>query len=195
LYLGTANSANIDGVNRFINESLSLVREKIPTTKLILAGNICKFIENHEGVIKLGEVKDINNAYNKADIVINPGIVGTGLKIKNIEALGRSKILITSSHSAEGLKCERNPFIAANTSKEFANAIVNVMSNPDIYNSFSREAYEFAKNYNEKQINIIKELFNPNKTKLGSELTYKLIPNIKIIEKKVGCKEAGYIFQ
>ena len=38
-------------------------------------------------------------AYDKADVVVNPAVVGSGLKIKNIEALGRGKVLVITSHS------------------------------------------------------------------------------------------------
>lgn len=124
LYLGTGNVANIHGVNAFIKRVLPLILEEIPGTKLILAGHICKFIKKHDGVVQLGEVKDVQDAYKQADIVINPSVVGTGLKIKNIEAMGLGKILVTSSHSAEGLKSDTTPFLTADSPNEFANPLL-----------------------------------------------------------------------
>jgi len=159
LYIGTGNIANIKGINGFIQSTLPLIKSKISGVKLILAGHICKHIEDHAGVVKMGEVKDIADAYRQADIVINPGEVGTGLKIKNIEALGRGKILITSSHSAEGLNdMEKNPFIIADTPDEVTNALVNIMNNIDLYNDTALRAYEFAQNYNETHLQNLRAL-------------------------------------
>ena len=166
LYIGTGNAANIHGINWFINEVIPLIKNKIPEVKLITAGNICKHIGNHEDVVKMGEVKDINDAYNQADIVINPGAIGTGLKIKNIEALGLGKILITSSHSAEGLKKDSQiPFLIADRPEEFANAIINVMSNIGLCNNMSLKTYDFVKEYNQKNISLLRSVFDSTNDK------------------------------
>ena len=158
LYIGTGNSANVQGINTFLEAALPLIRSRIPEFRLTLAGHICKFVDSHEGVERLGEVRDIKNAYNKADVVINPAIVGTGLKIKNIEALGFGKILIASSHSAAGLDIENPPFLIADSSEEFANTIVNVLSNLRLHNDLAIEAYQYAKRYNKQQIDATKNL-------------------------------------
>ncbi|MBU0577405.1 glycosyltransferase [Patescibacteria group bacterium] len=176
LYLGTGNSANIDGINDFIKDCLPSIKNRVKGAQLILAGNICSYVDDYEGVIKMGEVKDIHDAYNQADIVINPGAVGTGLKIKNIEALGLGKILITHSHSAEGLKDNvKNPFIVADTPDEIANAIVNVMSNLDLYNDLMVKAYEFAEEYNEKQISALTSLLRHHRVPIYEERDKEII--------------------
>ena len=50
-----------------------------------------------------GTVDDIDIIYQKCSIIINPALVGSGLKIKNIEALSRGVPLITTSIGAGGL--------------------------------------------------------------------------------------------
>lgn len=47
---------------------------------------------------------------------------------------------------------------------------------------------------NEKLSQKAKDLLNPKKTKLNSEHTYRLIPNIQKIEKMVGSEKTGYLF-
>ncbi len=46
----------------------------------------------------------------------------------------------------------------------------------------------------EEQVNRVKDLLDPKKTKLNSHQTYLLIPNILEIEKELGCEETGYLF-
>ena len=163
LYIGTGNSANVQGINSFLEDTLPLIRSRVPEIRLTLAGHICEFVDNQVGVERLGEVRDIKQAYDKADVVINPAIVGTGLKIKNVEALGFGKILITNSHSAEEFDTERPPCLVADSPEEFANKIVDVMSNLGLYNHLAMEAYKFAKRYNERQLDATKHLLDSRK--------------------------------
>ena len=107
----------------------------------------------------MGEVKTVLDVYNRGDIVINPAVVGTGLKIKSVEALGFGKILVTSCHSTGGLNREVNPFIAVDNPDEFANAIVNVMSNVGIYNDLRHRSYLYAKEYNQQTAESLRLLF------------------------------------
>jgi len=60
--------------------------------------------DSSEDIVKLGETAELDSAYDKADIVINPIRFDTGLEIKNIEALGYSNPLVTTSTGAEGME-------------------------------------------------------------------------------------------
>jgi polysaccharide biosynthesis protein PslH len=161
LFLGTGNSGNIHGIQWFIENVLPLIKVKEKDFKLILAGHICNFVDKNADVIMVGEVKDKKTAYQMSDIVINPNFVGSGLKIKSIEALGQGKILIGTPHAGKGLSINRTKsYIEVNTPAEFANAILNIMTNVRLYNRLIEEAYEFVKNYNENTIKKTAYLFS-----------------------------------
>lgn len=57
-----------------------------------------------KGVNLLGPVEDLKVAYREADVCINPAFVGSGLKIKNVEALCHGRPLVTTPVGAEGLE-------------------------------------------------------------------------------------------
>jgi len=158
LYVGSGNIINIHGLKSFLDHALPLVRARFPEARLIVAGNVCNFLPDHDGLDKLGELADIQNAYALADVVINPAMGGTGLKIKNVEALGRGKILITSSHGAEGVGAENPPFLIADSAAEFAARIVDIMLDLNRYNELREEAYRYARRYNQRQFDAIGSL-------------------------------------
>ena len=51
----------------------------------------------------LGHKENIEKEYAEATVVINPAWIGTGLKIKTVEALARGKALVTTPKGIEGL--------------------------------------------------------------------------------------------
>lgn len=161
LYLGAGNSSNIDGITHFINKVLPLIAIKIPDVKLVLAGNICNHVEKSSLILKLGEVKKVKDAYNEADIVINPGRVGTGLKIKNIESLGFGAPLVCTTNTAEGMDNNNNGFIVAESDGEFASASIKLLQDKDIYNEYAENAINYVKMYNNDIDHRMKLLFCP----------------------------------
>ncbi|MFC1680973.1 glycosyltransferase [Pseudomonadota bacterium] len=99
-----------------------------------------------------------NPAKLPADVVINPAVAGTGPKIKNVEALGSGKILITTSHGAEGFGSGNPTFLIADSAAEFAARIVDILSDLDRYNDLAEEAYQYARGYNKRQLDAIGSL-------------------------------------
>lgn len=150
LFLGSDNPSNLIGINVFITEYLPILRQHIPDVELLLVGSICRLIPDQEGVKKMGEIPDIESVYNLSDIVINPLTLGTGLKIKSIEALGYSKLLITTSVGAEGLENGiNNAFILADNPHEFSESLKAVMSDSNAYRKYCSAARQFALSWNE----------------------------------------------
>jgi len=46
LFVASGNSINIDAIGRFIAESFSSIRERIPDVELVLAGNVCNGVKD-----------------------------------------------------------------------------------------------------------------------------------------------------
>lgn len=81
-----------------------------------------------DNVIFHGFVSDTNSIYQDNDIAINPVRFGSGLKIKNIEALGQGLPLITTSHGFNGIKdSESEICIIADSSIEFESALTSLI--------------------------------------------------------------------
>jgi polysaccharide biosynthesis protein PslH len=164
LFVGSSNPINVQGIEHFINEVFPPIKDKLPEAKLYLAGTICEEVADFSGCIKLGEVEKLETAYALADLVINPVLFGTGLKIKSIEALGYAKPLVTTSIGAEGIEDGANQaFLVANSADEFIQAIARVFTNIELRRSLTNHASEFAKNWNQKCLTSLIESLNSDR--------------------------------
>lgn len=158
LFLGSENPMNVHGIQVFIKDIFPQIKSRFPDSKLILAGTICDAIESSESLTKLGKLEDLKATYDLADVVVNPIFFGTGLKIKTIEALGYAKPLVTTSIGAAGLEEGINQaFLVGDHPKEFTQAIVALLSDPNLSDRMASNAYNFAKQWNEESL---KELGN-----------------------------------
>jgi len=94
MIVGSDNPSNRYSISQFIEKAWPLILEARPKAELHVYGRIAdKLPDNIAGVKKKGFVKNIEKAYNEAKIVVNPALIGTGLKIKTVEALFLRKSL------------------------------------------------------------------------------------------------------
>jgi len=159
LFIGSSNPINVHGLNYFLEEIFPLVRSRCPAIELLIAGNVCDVIEDRQGCIKLGAMEEIEKAYQMSDIVINPVLFGTGLKIKSVEALGYGKALVTTSAGAVGLEEGKNDaFLVADTPAEFCDRILDILSNPIFFNQLAQKAYDYAVQLNQNNLNSLQKI-------------------------------------
>jgi len=160
LFVGSNNPNNFHAITDFIKDFLPVLRMKNKGLQLLLAGRICQAIEESEGVVRLGEVADLADAYNTSDIVCNPLTIGTGLKIKMIEALGYGKAVISTTVGAEGLEeGAGSAFLLADTPEQFSFQIGRLLEEPGCFNSIAEHAAQFANRYNNKVYAELSSLF------------------------------------
>lgn len=166
LFIASSNGINLHTLKFFLNEIFPLVRQKIPTVNLLIAGEICDVIGFHDGCLLLGKVETPIIAYKQAGIVINPIQFGTGLKIKNIEALGYSRPLVTTSVGACGLEHgSGSAFKVADKPAKFAEAIIEICHNNKLYSKLTQKGLDFANEWNSLHTGRIKKILAGHKTK------------------------------
>ena len=74
-------------------------------------------------------VDNIVEFYKQGNIVVNPTLKGTGLKIKTIEAISYGKLVITSKHSSEGLYDNKDiPTFVGNSTSDFVEIFKRIES-------------------------------------------------------------------
>jgi len=110
-YLGSANASNAHAIESFLsNVWPDLVANANIKVNLLIAGGICQWLVQSEdfesvdstGIDLLGSIADLETFYNRVDVVINPVQFGTGLKIKNCEAISFGKPVLTTSSGNTG---------------------------------------------------------------------------------------------
>ncbi len=101
-----------------------------------------------ERIVRHGFVADFNAVWGCIDVAINPVRWGSGLKIKNVEALGNGLPLVTTSHGAGGLQeGVGSAFVCADTPHAFASACRELLIRPEKREVLGAAAYEFARSH------------------------------------------------
>lgn len=164
LLVASTNKINIQAVKYLVNEIMPKVVKKIPTAQLAIAGGICECLPDYKGVLKLGIVPDLTPIYCSATVVVNPVTIGTGLKIKTIEALAYGKPLVTTSTGADGLESNSGEsFYVSDKPDEFANFIIKILNSKDIRVGLSKKSLELVSSMNASNIEILSTILEENR--------------------------------
>jgi glycosyltransferase involved in cell wall biosynthesis len=105
-FLGGRDEANRDALDWFLEHVFGKLRQSLgERVVLVVAGRMGRIEGGLErGVIAMGPVESIDDFWPAIDVAINPVRYGSGLKIKNVEALAHGRALVTTPIGAEGLE-------------------------------------------------------------------------------------------
>lgn len=102
-YMASDNPINQQSL-RDMNAALTSRPELLERYDFVLAGAICVSPAATDTPFKkLGFVHDIRGFYQNIDVVINPNVGGTGLKIKSVEAMAYGKAMVATKDAMVGL--------------------------------------------------------------------------------------------
>ena len=103
------------------------------------------------GVTLRGVVDDIADAYREASCVVVPLQIGSGLKVKVIEAMAHGVPIVTTSIGAQGLaQFDPQPFVIADDGVAFAASCVDVLGSEQRRRELSAAASECASRFTMK---------------------------------------------
>lgn len=156
---------NVEAMIWFVNNIFPLIRNHIKDIELFIVGKdpveeIVKLNEI-EGVIITGLVENVNEYIDKASIVVIPLLSGGGVKIKLLEALGRGKIVVTTSKGVEGTEfLDKEHLLIANDKEEFAKKCIDTIKSLENYHKLPIKAQELInKEYSWNKIGSIYDEF------------------------------------
>lgn len=150
LFVGTNNFRNQSGLNDFICHAWPRVLKYNPSAKLRIVGTIGQMAKGQDwpNVEICGEVANTREQYGRAAVVINPVRAGTGLKVKNVEALCYGKAVVAIQQSVAGLPGSGNlPLIQTDDWECFANEICNLINNKSKRKALEARAFNYASRY------------------------------------------------
>lgn len=164
-FIGSEYEPNIDAINWFIKDIFPLISAKVPTCKLIVAGNVCNKIGkvNTENIELLGRVENIDSVYGNCRVAINPVRAGTGLNIKSIEAIAHCIPLVATSVGAKGIFFEKPVVEVADGNREFAEKVIAFLKNSFLCQQYSDNCVSYIKNYNNKNLRTMEKVINAGK--------------------------------
>ena len=132
LFFGAHNYfPNADGLRYFLSECLPLLKKTVPAVKLRVVGHTPPGFQSFasESVQMVGFVEDVRVELAGAAVVIVPLRVGSGTRLKILEAMAMAKPVVSTRLGAEGLEVvpDRDLLIADDPAA-FAAAIARALS-------------------------------------------------------------------
>jgi len=129
LFAGAVDLQNVDGLNWFLTDIWPTIIEHVPAATLHVCGSVCQEVRDPvNGVVYRGVVPDLRDEYSKAALVIVPLRVGSGLKIKIVEALSHGRVCVTTSIGTQGLtQGDDKPYVIADEAPAFAAAVIGLL--------------------------------------------------------------------
>ena len=105
-YIGSSNPWNVNSF-RALNAALEAQSELMKRFAFKVAGPICKVVKEESPIFQIeGIVDNVQSFYRDVDIVVNPMIGGTGLKIKSIEALSYGRPFLSTIDGMVGIQSD-----------------------------------------------------------------------------------------
>jgi polysaccharide biosynthesis protein PslH len=133
LFVGNLNNpSNISGLKWFMTNVLEKIRDKVGNIRTVFVGSnpgpeIRSLCEKYS-VDWIANTENVYTYYDRAKVIINPQLEGSGISLKMIELLLISKPVVSTTVGVRGLPDEViSNFCIANTSEEFAESITSYL--------------------------------------------------------------------
>lgn len=149
IYVGAMDwFPNQDAVEHFITDTLPIVRRERPDVRLVVAGRnpsaaLLRKFRDVPGVVFTGAVEDIREAIGGAAVSIVPLRIGSGTRLKILEAAAMGKAIVSTTLGAEGLELAADTeIILADRPEAFARGVLNLLADPRRRDRMGRAARE-----------------------------------------------------
>jgi glycosyltransferase involved in cell wall biosynthesis len=153
IYSGALSyNANFDAVEYFLKEIFPTIIKQRPNIKLYITGSTTGIsleklpISQH--VVFTGYLDDVRPAIAQSWANIVPLRRGGGTRLKILESLALGTPVVATPKGAEGLSLTPgHDFLLANNPKEFADAVINLLSNSNLRQQLSDNGKKAIKPY------------------------------------------------
>lgn len=137
------------GIEWFLNHVLEKIVDKNPNTHLHLIGNpdplveVPKHLSKH--VTKHGFVDDFTKIVGASGIMIVPLHVGSGTRLKVVEAASMGCCMVSTRKGAEGVKLSHGESIMfADSAEDFSSTVLALQKSPDNIVRIGNQARKIA---------------------------------------------------
>lgn len=138
IYIGSMDwYPNEDAVAFFTDEVFPRIQEKVPDVKFSIvggnpSGRVQKLAER-DGVVVTGRVPEIKPYFAEATVFVVPLRIGSGTRLKILEALAMGKAIVSTSVGAEGLDLKNGKEIfIADEPDAFADAVTRLLTDEQL---------------------------------------------------------------
>ena len=138
IYIGSMDwYPNEDAVAFFADEILPRIQEKVPDVKFsIVGGNPSAQVQKlaaRNGIVVTGRVPEIKPYFAETTVFVVPLRIGSGTRLKILEALAMGKAIVSTSVGAEGLDLKNGKEIfIADAPTAFADAVTRLLTDSEL---------------------------------------------------------------
>jgi glycosyltransferase involved in cell wall biosynthesis len=156
---------NVDGIRWLLDRVWPRVRELHQGLRLYVVGNsppgwLCQ--HGDPNIVVTGWVPDIRDYILKSRLVIAPLRMGSGTKLKILEAMSMAKPVVTTQVGAEGIGAEEGKhLVVRDDPAQMAEAVNRLLKEQGMAQEIGRQARQFIlDNYSwEKAANQVSEIY------------------------------------
>jgi glycosyltransferase involved in cell wall biosynthesis len=146
LFVGSGAQHNHYSLQWFLENVWQILIQLIPDCSLNVCGSVCDRIKGtFPNVHFLGMLEDLEPEYSAAQVCLVPLLVGSGLKIKLVEAMSYGRACVSTSVGVQGLpEIAGKTALVADTAQDFAAAVHKLLTDADKRQSMEEEAYRYV---------------------------------------------------
>jgi glycosyltransferase involved in cell wall biosynthesis len=164
VHIGAAHwPPNVDGILWFVKRIFPLIKRTLPSTRFLIVGKEPphKIAKLHNGVdtLVLGFVKDLEKIYSNTGAFIIPLRIGSGIRIKIINAMTRGLPIVSTTVGCEGMDVMNGRhLLIADKAEEFADAVISLLKSKELRISLGKASHAFClKKYSRNQRSLFLE--------------------------------------
>jgi len=140
---------NREGGQRFVEEGWARVRARLPEARLRVVGKAMPAALSEAalraGAEPVGYVEDIYSEFARASVMVVPLWMGTGARVKIVEALAARLPVVTTTLGAEGLGLTPGTHaLFADTPDSLGEAVADLLLQPARAHALAEAGYAFA---------------------------------------------------
>lgn len=169
-YLASSNPINQHSLHHF-NQALKKYAPLDDVCEFHLAGAICSSdVAQDCDFEKWGFVEKPEDFYSQMDVILNPNLGGTGLKIKSVEALGYGKALLATADAMIGIPTSLTHH-QCRTMEDLVEQLSSLAAYPEQVSELSANGRDVFESYRLQQLTTLDKLFpagNPDEKITGT---------------------------
>ena len=137
---------NVDAVLFFYREIFPLILSQKPDVMLNIVGaelpdEIIR-LQEHSNVVVTGDVKDIERYFGTHEILIAPIRIGSGVRVKILEAFAAGTPVVSTSIGAEGIDLQDGQeILLADCPADFSRCVLNLLGDRGLYHQLAKSAH------------------------------------------------------
>jgi glycosyltransferase involved in cell wall biosynthesis len=140
---------NLHGFLFFAEQVLPLIRRRQPAFTMLIAGSVGNplraALPDIPGLTFAERIDNVRDFYENVRMVVTPLLVGTGVSLKTLEALGFGCPVVTTTVGARGLSvAPGRDLVVADSAEAFADAVVNLLRDVGRQDAIGRHGREMA---------------------------------------------------